>query len=1017
MGASMRIDLDTVAVIKERTEKQSDLLSKEVGTKSVQNSYIKIEIGNHTGLQRSASEDSMGNQEISQLAEVEDVTLNRNYLTVMSSSMSQEDFAKLEQEGYTPNDMEIEELVTVTDQIKAELLKAGISIKGYTDNLNLDKLKEITGSDVFAIKLSEEMIKRDIPVNEKNITEFYAAYEKQSKIDIKNDSMKKFIFSNQLKPSIENLYLAQYSSSTRTSSQEELKGNVQKSSINNTEILQDEYEQLQKQIDKIVDKSGIMDKESADKNAKWLIHQELPLTVDNLLLAYELDHYDQYMSKESRTNAILQTMSSGEKAENSIFYNSYNIYDKAEKLQNEIQLISETAVLEVAKVSDKTTLRELLIATKKEDENGQEEQIEFEQNHAKNPKAFVTLRLQLEEIRLKMTVEANINMMRRGISIDTTELNQLVNLLRNEEENLAKRYEVNEEEVSNIKNTYHSTLQVIHEIKEAPAALIGKAIAIPVVSLSNLKEETKNLKKEYKEAGDRYEKLMTVPRKDLGDSIKTAFQNIPEILEELHLENTDFNRRAVRILGYNQMELTPENISKVSTLDLEVNTVLQKLTPERVFSMVKEGKNLLEMSMPEVLEYTYQKEESTLVEAEQYAKFLYRLEQDKQITEEEKQAYIGIYRLTKQIEKSDGEVIGQLVRNGVDVNFNSLLSALRSKKSAGTDILIDNETEIITKLIQSETSISSQIGMIEKIREQKMLASAAKSELEQTKGNPENEETNYQIELLQKAASVDEQVVKNLLEFKIPITVQNILAADDLFYGKGNVYKKLAKSSSESVKSQKTIDSNYVNSKTEEDSLEKIFQEIYENFTDKESVLQEFQKLEDFTEKLVNNSISQGANSIDVRSLALTFRQIQICVAGAKDENYEVPVKIGEEITNIHLRIVHNESNKGSVTVSTDTEKYGHIDAEFTIQDDEVKGYLFCKTREVSTSLKKVTEAFSNQLENEKLKVKQEDIQIFTSAKPMMRSSGHERISAQSIETRHLYFVAKSFLYSMQNDE
>ena len=175
--------------------------------------------------------------------------------------------------------------------------------------------------------------------------------------------------------------------------------------------------------------------------------------------------------------------------------------------------------------------------------------------------------------------------------------------------------------------------------------------------------------------------------------------------------------------------------------------------------------------------------------------------------------------------------------------------------------------------------------------------------------------------------------------------------------------------------------------------------------------------MEDFTEKLVNNSISQDANSIDVRSLALTFRQIQICVAGAKDENYEVPVKIGEEITNIRLRIVHNESNKGSVTVSTDTEKYGHIDAEFTIQDDEVKGYLFCETREVSTSLKKVTEIFSNQLENEKLKVKQEDIQIFTSAKPMMKSSGQERISAQSIETRHLYFVAKSFLYSMQNDE
>ena len=71
------------------------------------------------------------------------------------------------------------------------------------------------------------------------------------------------------------------------------------------------------------------------------------------------------------------------------------------------------------------------------------------------------------------------------------------------------------------------------------------------------------MQKAYEEAGERYETLMTAPRSDLGDSIRKAFSNVDDILTDMSLEKTSENQRAVRILAYNSMEITPENIEKL----------------------------------------------------------------------------------------------------------------------------------------------------------------------------------------------------------------------------------------------------------------------------------------------------------------------------------------------------------------------------------------------------------------------------------------------------------------------
>ena len=48
------------------------------------------------------------------------------------------------------------------------------------------------------------------------------------------------------------------------------------------------------------------------------------------------------------------------------------------------------------------------------------------------------------------------------------------------------------------------------------------------------------------------------------------------------------------------------------------------------------------------------------------------------MTKEEKEAYIGIYRLLRQLEKTDGAAIGALLQQGAEPTLKNLLTAVRS---------------------------------------------------------------------------------------------------------------------------------------------------------------------------------------------------------------------------------------------------------------------------------------------------------------------------------------------------
>lgn len=207
-----------------------------------------------------------------------------------------------------------------------------------------------------------------------------------------------------------------------------------------------------------------------------------------------------------------------------------------------------------------------------------------------------------------------------------------------------------------------------------------------------------------------YEAVGTQVRRDLGDSMTKAFQNVDAILDDLGLDRTSANQRAVRILAYNQMEITKESVLSMKDYDAKVTSVLEQMKPAAVAKMIEKQENPLEMTMDEIEAAIQKIQEEQPDDDMILRKYLWKLDHKGDITPEERKSMIGIYRLIDKVEKSDGAVIGQLVKEGRELTFSSLLSAVRTRRAEGKEFTIDDDFGSLESQQSRGETISEQIG-------------------------------------------------------------------------------------------------------------------------------------------------------------------------------------------------------------------------------------------------------------------------------------------------------------------
>ena len=892
-------------------------------------------------------------EDIAQMAGMTNVSVQSDYMAVMSNSMSDEDFAELMKDGANPTAIPAGEMVTNLDRIKIKMAEAGTTIAGYNDDISEEDIRAVYGNSINAGRIIADTLEAsDLPATGENVDGIKEAVMMADNLKPLSDEAKAYMIAEELPPTIENLYKAEYSAASKsnTFSGVHFEGAATYAGSGYT---MSNWEDLKDQALDVIRDAGIEDEEAALGDAKWIAAHELPLTKETLEAYDTVKELTVPADPKDLMRAMTVAIEEGKSAKEADLTKCESLYTKAANI------------------------------------------VEYFRNM--DDPADLTKHRQLEEVRLLMTKEANLTLLRRGVNIETQPLEDLVEQLKKAERefyapvlgNKDSDYESSEADITELDNRidlYKQTRDVIERIPHLPVRAIADTAFSEGLTLSRIADEGTARAAAYERAGEAYEALMTAPRADMGDSIRKAFRNVDDILTDLDIDTNDANRKAVRTLGYAGMMINKENIDTVRNATGSVERVISLMTPAKTLSMIREGHNPLSENIFE-LERSLS-EESFEESAEKYSKFLLRMEKSGNITEDEKRSFIGMYRLFDKIEKQDGKVIGNVLSSGRELTLENMLEASRSNRHMNAEYVIDDDFGFLEELVEKGESITSQIE------------AAFTAFTDPSPDRTYIEEKQRDIRTAGKVQDESEEILSVIGE---SVTVENILTVNALTGGMGPGYKKLFSGQNRNDDAGRDSDREAL---TEEDA-----RDLVESLTDRESAASSYERFLDKAARIAKNETLAAESYEDVRTLSMLYKQVGFASALSRNESYEIPVYLEDGWTSIHLTLVHSDDNAGKVKAAFESAKYGKVEASFSLKSNGVDGFIVSDSRAGVENLKaiddKIKEGFSR-----------ENMDTANLSYVFSATGGSDKYlpdpGSDKVSNRSLYRIAKSFIGAIQ---
>lgn len=952
----------------------------------------------------------------------------RNDMIVTASTTTSDDYKAAKDDGY-------DVIVTETDKIKAVLAKAGVDISIYGDDLSRQQLTDITGSQTEAAMLINQMKAYDIPATDDNIKAGTDAIDRAKSLTNISNETKAYLVRNNMNPTVSNVYKATYSSS-------QVQDYRQKTKM--TEISDELFEELKPQLKQILEEAHI---DSSDENlnqCRWLIDEDIAVTPDNVLLANQVDCInaaEENVSSDFYARAVTEALAMGKKATDATMSQDGLTFDMAKKACDVLGEATADDIVTLESDNIPVTIENLskLIAARGRDSAASQasanKALDNQITDSREAR-LVTAQRKLEEARLSMTAEANLSLIKKGVSIDTEPIERVVEMLKQQENKYYgalfgdSSVEASDDRV----RMYNNVCDIFNQMKQQPAYVLTLESADDTVY--ELYTEGKAMKQSLEAAASGYETLMTSPRADMGDSISKAFQNVDDILKELQIDTSESNRRAVRILAYNSTDITEENIKQIKSVDEQVQRAFSDMTPAVTLEMIKRGISPLDMRMSDISDTARRiKSENHDERDEKFSEFLWKLEKKNEISEEERDSYIGIYRLISQVEQSDGAVIGSLVNQGADITMKNLLTAVRTRGKSTMDYKVDDTfagVEGVSKGARIDEQIESAYqanclrDVLDTLSPEKMEFVQDDSWLEMTpeqlrqavyEANEDNtlseQYATEQLRQFNQAVSVPESVYAFLEKYDVKTTAVNLMAAS-----------RLMKNPSEAVRNLWERG----NSATAKALLDETLRRFSESVKNPKELAQAQETLADTAEHVMDSMIIEDrrTGSLDIRQMKLLCSQLKIASSMSRQENYIVPIETADGVTGMKLSIVRGEDKKGLVDIFLEDKKCGRVAAYFEAKENSVSAMIVTDDEQTKKLFEDNITTFESGISDGEQSVHidvalEHDISAKESKMSDMKSNTEsdnetkkQLDGSERVQTTRLYHIAEQFIVNVQ---
>ena len=827
-------------------------------------------------------------------------------MKAICNKMDTGELVAIDEDGVDVNDTDTGKIVTVGEQIRIKLAAAG-NERVYTADIDAADLKSVLGEGNAALA-AKVLEKYNFPVTQDNIDEICKAMDKVNELEVPDIEAKSYLMNNNLLPTADNLYKAEHVSG----------GNQGRVPLSNAE-----WNEIKPQIEGMLEKAGIEVNRENLREVRELIENGTVVNGQSLEVFRQVSEAGDILYKiglgsadeaeqlnEQLADKMAAAMVDGESASQVNLSQEPVTWKKASDCVELLDRVSEEALREfLGNVRYENNLKGLNSAIEAVGKDGENklnplDYYNLSEDFLSDEKSLHTLKC-LEELRLKMTFEAAYILEKNGIDVDTEELSKLVEELSkldmtsasavvenndNQTDGGSIGYQNAENDVAvdDGHTDYRKVMYELGALKNAPCAAIGDAVYNKEqayeagMSLADIQKSALKLQKQYSDAGAAYETMGTRIRPDLGDRINKAVEaSTDNVLKELELDESEENRRAVRILAYNSMEITRERIEKVKKVDKTVNNILDRMTPDIALDMLRDGSDIMNSDIDELSDELDRRiTDKEVMTTQSFAEYLYNENRRGSITDDERDEYMALYSIVNKLTKDDGKAVGQLVNQNMDATIGNLVTSYMIGHAAGID------------------------------------ANASDDGAGYNSKEHNNAKLSYYKEMLSELAALPKEAAELVTDNELPHTINNLAAAGSLYADNAYVYKELKKTD--------------VNAE-----LDRFIQ----NMDSKKELLADYDALAEQLKEAVNTAEAEG-KAADIGLLKQLSSAMSIIDSLAKHNTFYVPYDSGSRTSAIRLSVVEDSDNAGSFTVDMDTEDGSHVSVNARVQDDTITAYV-----------------------------------------------------------------------------
>ncbi len=832
-------------------------------------------------------------------------------IDTLKNCVTDEDYDKMAELGLAADKDDLGVIVTVYERIQ-------IQLAAYSDNY-----------DTAGLNISPQKLEKVLGTKSMS-----NAVSMASEIENISDEAKEYIIKNDLEPTIENVYKAVHTSEVGS-----------KALSRKAPIEDSQWKELRGQVDKFLNDNGLdVNEENIDKS-KWLLDKNMPLTVENILKLKALDEVENIdeNTMESIKANIAFAIAIGEDGKSAYITEGWINKETAKEAVEAVQNVSENAVYFIT--SKNLTLN---IANLKKYKNIEEVSMDASDKRAQKNMKIV------DEAKQMLTMAGAINMQKLGIDVTYSDLTMIVEESKIQDESFYGCFV--EEKSSEHTSMLSNVMQIMEQMKQIPAAVMGKVYEKEVsFTVESVYKEGIRLREEYQKAEMTYEAVGTQIRRDLGDSINKAFANIDELILECGATVNEENRRAVRILGYNSLEITKDSISDIVDIANELDNVNRNMTPKTVMHLIRNNIDPLNTDIRELnKELNIINEDLEVKEqSEEYAKFLWKLEKNNEITSEERKEYIDMYRAMHIASSQSARSIGAVMATGVDMTLSNMLKMEKSRSKRGLDVEIDEKFGLTAdEEVEYEAEISSKVM--------------------------ENARTAL-------AKEVSESTIYMLLDNGANTNIQNLLSASILENANSDIAKRF-RQIQKKVNAEERLLEGFNDSEDAENAVDMVSKDITR-------------------EILEGIEINQESMVNDIARARIMSNSLNLMYSGVSRKCYSIPVELDDEEVMIKVRFEDKgEDEKSNVVISTESDIFGKISTKITYSEDKLKGIVLCQSKELAAVIKENKEI----LQGVEIEV---TTRLDINEEVFREEEGKE---TQENTAKELYGAAKSFIKALK---